>query len=180
MELHRQTTTFARSGSYLIRDPKLLDHATRTQELAQSLNPFARVVCAHLQTQATVGNAEERLSQKLQLVQGMQGLGYSEDTILELYRFIDLMMTLPPELDRAFDAEIRRFGAENAMPYLTTIERFAQIRAIAEVLDARFGAVPSTIIERLEQVNDDEQLKQLLRQASTTTAIAEFEALLDS
>ncbi len=129
---------------------KLLDYATRTQELAQSLNPFARVVCAHLQTQATVGNAEERLSRKLQLVQGMQGLGYSEDTILELYRFIDLMMTLPPELDRAFDAEIRRFGAENAMPYLTTIERFAQIRAIAEVLDARFGAVPSTIIERLE------------------------------
>ena len=28
---------------------KLLDYATRTQELAQSLNPFARVVWAHLQ-----------------------------------------------------------------------------------------------------------------------------------
>ncbi|MGG6264333.1 hypothetical protein ACQ4M3_00355 [Leptolyngbya sp. AN03gr2] len=163
---------------------KLLDYATRTQELAQSLNPFARVVYAHLQTQATVGNAEERLLWKLQLVQGMQGLGYSEDTILELYRFIDLMMTLPPELDRAFDAEIRRFGAENAMPYLTTIERFAQMRAqqrsIAQVLEARFGPVPSMIIERLEQVSDSERLDQLLREAVTTNAIAEFEALLEA
>lgn len=111
-------------------------------------------------------------------------MGYSEDTILELYRFIDLMMTLPPELDRAFDAEIRRFGAENAMPYLTTIERFAQMRAqqrsIAQVLEARFGPVPSTIIERLEQVSDSERLDQLLREAVTTNAIAEFEALLEA
>jgi hypothetical protein len=159
---------------------KLLDYATRTQELQRSLNPFARVVYAHLQTQATVGDAEERLSRKLQLVRGMQGLGYSEDTILELYRFIDLMMTLPPELDRAFDAEIRRFGTENAMPYLTTIERFAQIRAISKVLETRFGTVPSMIIEQLERVYDSEQLDQLLREAVTTSAIAEFEALLNS
>lgn len=110
----------------------------------------------------------------------MQGLGYSEDTILELYRFIDLMMTLPPELDRAFDAEIRRFRTENAMPYLTTIERFAEIRAISKVLETRFGAVPSTIIEQLERVYDSERLDQLLREAVTTKAIAEFKAGLNS
>ena len=144
---------------------KLLDYVPRIGELEQSLNPFARVVYAHLQTQATTGNAEERLTRKLQLVQGMQGLGYSEDTILELFRFIDLMMTLPPELDRAFDAEIRRFGAENAMPYLTTVERFAQMRAQQRAI---------------EQVYDSERLDQLLREAVTTNAIAEFEVLLET
>ncbi|MBE9010640.1 transposase [Pseudanabaenaceae cyanobacterium LEGE 13415] len=158
---------------------KLLDYAAQTQMLEQSLNPFARLVYAHLQTQATTGDARARLTRKLQLILGMQGLGYSEDTILELFRFIDLMMTLPPELDRAFDAEIRRFGAENVMPYLTTVERFAQIRAIASVLDARFGEVSPAVIERLERVYDSEPLDRLLRGASTLNAMTEFEALLE-
>lgn len=161
---------------------KLLDYLPHMRSLAQSSNPFAQVVAAHLQTQATTSNAEERLARKLQLIFGMQGLGYSEDVIMEVFRFIDLMMTLPPELDQAFDAEIRRYGAANAMPYLTTIERFAQLRLarklIAEILDARFGVIPPTITERLEQVNDSERLTQLVRQASTTNAVSDFEALL--
>lgn len=101
------------------------------------------LVRAHLHTQKTSGDSEERLAWKLRLVQGMQALGYSEDTILELFRLVDLMMTLPPELDQIFDTEVRRFGAENAMPYLTTIERFAIERgklqnardSVTEVLD---------------------------------------------
>jgi len=161
---------------------KLLDYANQTQALAQSLNPFARVVWAHLQTQATTGDADERLARKLRLILGMQGLGYSEDMILELFRFIDLMMTLPPALDRVFDAEIRRYGAENAMPYLTTIERFAQFRTaradILEVLRVRFGEVPPELGESLEQIEDADQLKQLLRQAILVAAIADFQALL--
>ncbi|MGG6269305.1 hypothetical protein ACQ4M3_27845 [Leptolyngbya sp. AN03gr2] len=108
----------------------------------------------------------------------MQSVRYSEDTILELFRFIDLMATLPPELDLVFDAEIRRFGAENAMPYLTTIERFAQIRTvrenILEVLAVRFGTLPSDLAQQLEQVNDTERLKQLLRQSITVASVNEF------
>ncbi|BAU16050.1 hypothetical protein LEP3755_66170 (plasmid) [Leptolyngbya sp. NIES-3755] len=161
---------------------KLLDFATRIDELAEDHNPFARLVWAHLQTQATTGNAEERLAWKLRLILEMQSVGYSEDTILELFRFIDLMMTLPPELDLAFDAEIRRFGAENAMPYLTTIERFAQLRtareAVLEVLTVRFGTLPAEFAQQLEQVNDAEQLKQLLRQSITVASIAEFQTAL--
>jgi hypothetical protein len=136
------------------------------------------VVWAHLQTQATTGDADERLARKLRLILGMQGLGYSEDMILELFRFIDLMMKLPPALSRVFDAEIRRYGAENAMPYLTTIERFAQYRSILEVLSVRFGEVPPELEESLEQIEDADQLKQLLRQAILVATIADFQALL--
>lgn len=91
-------------------------------------------------------------------------------------------MTLPPELDRVFDVEIRRYGAENAMPYLTTIERFAELRtiraAIVEVLEVRFGAVPEALIEQLEVQTDVNQLKHLHRQAILIPAIADFLALL--
>lgn len=161
---------------------KLLDYETQWQHLEQSLNPFAMLVRAHLRTQSTTSDAEDRLTWKLRLIQGMQGLGYSEDTILELFRFIDLMMTLPPELDQVFDAEIRRYGAENAMPFLTTIERFAELRtiraAILEVLDVRFGAVPSELSDQINQVEDLDRLKQLLRQASILESISTFQALL--
>jgi Putative transposase, YhgA-like len=165
---------------------KLLDYQAQLQRLEESLNPFAMLVRAHLQTQATTGNAADRLAWKLQLIQGMQGLGYSEDMVLELFRFIDLMMTLPPELDQVFDTEIRRYGAENAMPYLTTIERFAIARtkvecareAVVEVITARFGPVSDGLIERLQGVDDLAQLKQLLQQAALIESFAAFQALI--
>ena len=92
------------------------------------------------------------------------------------------MMTLLPGLDQAFDAKIRRYGAENAMPYLTTIERFAQLRTarenILEVLGVRFGELPFELGERLERVGDAAQLKYLLRQSILISSIAAFQALL--
>jgi hypothetical protein len=165
---------------------KLLDYQSQSQRLEDSLNPFARVVRAHLQTQATTGNAADRLAWKLRLVQGMQGLGYSEDTVLELFRFIDLMMTLPPELDQVFDTEIRRYGAENAMPYLTTIERFAIARtevkcareSVVEVLTVRFGSVPDEVADLLNGIDELDQLKQLHQQAILIESIAAFQALI--
>jgi hypothetical protein len=165
---------------------KLLDYESQWDFLEQSLNPYAMLVRAHLLTQKTSGDSEERLTWKLRLVQGMQALGYSEDTILELFRLVDLMMTLPPELDQIFDTEVRRFGAENAMPYLTTIERFAIERgkvknardSVMEVLDVRFGAVPPELIDQINQMEDLDRLKQLLRQASVLPSIADFQTLL--
>ncbi|MBW4528978.1 MAG: Rpn family recombination-promoting nuclease/putative transposase [Phormidium tanganyikae FI6-MK23] len=165
---------------------KLLDYESQWDFLEQSLNPYAMLVRAHLLTQKTSGDSEDRLTWKLRLVQGMQALGYSEDTILELFRLVDLMMTLPPELDQIFDTEVRRFGAENAMPYLTTIERFAIERgklqnarvSVMEVLDVRFGAVPPELIDQINQMEDLDRLKQLLRQATVLASIADFQVLL--
>lgn len=167
---------------------KLLDFESQWQRLEQSLNPFAMLVRAHLRTQSTTGDANGRLAWKLRLIQGMQGLGYSEDTILELFRFIDLMMALPPELDQVFDAEIRRYGAENAMPYLSTIERFAIERgklerareAIVEVLEVRFEAVPDPILQQLTEISDLDLLRQLHRQSITIPSLQDFLVLLPS
>jgi len=76
------------------------------------------------------------------------------------------------------------------MPYVTSIERFAQARGeslgrttevrenIIEVLEVRFEAVPETIVEAVNQINDTALLKSLLRQAITIATLEEFQTLL--
>lgn len=80
------------------------------------------------------------------------------------------------------------------MQYVTSIERMAiqkgreegleeglQVgikQSIVNVLQARFGLMPTTAAGRLEQVDDLEQLQSYLRQAATVNSLAAFEALL--
>jgi len=78
------------------------------------------------------------------------------------------------------------------MPYVTSIERFAQARGeslgrttevrenVLEVLEVRFEAVPETIVEIVNQIEDTALLKSLLRQAITIATLEEFQTLLPS
>jgi hypothetical protein len=77
---------------------KLLDYKPQFAVLEQSSNPFAVVVAAHLQAQATRQNPEDRLKWKLRLVKGLYERGYDREGILELFRVIDWVMALPFEL----------------------------------------------------------------------------------
>jgi hypothetical protein len=43
--------------------------------------------------------------------------------ILELFRFIDWLLVLPPGLDPVFWAELSEFEEEQRMPYVTSVER---------------------------------------------------------
>lgn len=88
---------------------KLLDYAARWDELAASRNPFAVVAMAHLKTLATHHDAPERLHWKLNLIRGLYHGGYSKADILELFRIIDWLMTLPDELTRSFNEAIENF-----------------------------------------------------------------------
>ncbi|MDM9383671.1 hypothetical protein QUB80_23580 [Chlorogloeopsis sp. ULAP01] len=87
-------------------------------------------------------------------------------------------MTLPPELDLNFKAELDRFEAEQEMTYMTSIERIGRAQAIqesiAEVLEARFNQVPPGLIEQVNKIYELDKLKQLLRRASITESISEF------
>jgi len=78
------------------------------------------------------------------------------------------------------------------MPYVTSIERFAIARGreegellkarenVLEVLEVRFEAVPETIVEIVNQIEDTALLKSLLRQAITIATLEEFQTLLPS
>jgi hypothetical protein len=169
---------------------KLLDYIHKQEELLVSDNPFAIVVMAHLQTQATRNNPEKRFDAKLNLAKLLYRKGVGRQDILNLFRFIDWIMTLPPELATQLQVELTQFEEREKMQYVTSIERMAiqkglekgreeGIReSIVNVLQARFGVVPTTAAGRLKQVDDVEQLQAYLREAATVGSLAELEALL--
>ena len=162
---------------------KLLDYEARWLELEQSDSPFAVLVMAHLRTQATTQDLTGRLRWKLSLIKRMYELGYSRDKISQLFRLLDRLMTLPPDLDLNFKTELKRFEAEKEMRYITSIERIGIAegiqQSIAEVLEARFNHVPPELVEQLNQIYDHARLKPLLKKASITRSISEFQQELN-
>jgi len=74
---------------------KLLDYGQDWPKLETDDNPFAVVTMAHLQTQATRKKPAERYTVKLRLTKLLYQRGYSRRYIVDLYRFIDWIMTLP-------------------------------------------------------------------------------------
>jgi predicted transposase YdaD len=107
---------------------KLLDYQPQLAELEQNPNPFAVVVMAHLQAQATRHNPNDRLRWKLRLIKGLYRRGLNREDILELFRIIDWLMALPEDLERQFQTELKAFEEERQMRYVTTIERWGEQR----------------------------------------------------
>jgi len=173
---------------------KLLDYQTRSTLLSESTNPFAVIVAAHLTTQQTTQDPQGRYLGKLTLAKSLYQRGYSRGDILELFRLIDWMMTLPEGIESEFKQEIRRFEEDLQMPYVTSFERLARIEGkqeglsegilqkgredVIDVLTIRFSDVPPSLVEAINQIEDPSLLKTLLRQAITTSSIIEFQGNL--
>jgi hypothetical protein len=162
---------------------KLLDYTTRWSELEATDNPFAIVVMAHLRTQASTQNPEARLQWKLNLIRMLYEKGYSRDNILQLFRLIDWMMTLPKELAETFDTEVINYE-EQAMPFITGIERRGMLKNqrenVIDVLQTRFGEVPADFIAAINNLDEISLLKELHREAVTINSLEEFEQILRS
>jgi flagellar biosynthesis/type III secretory pathway protein FliH len=102
---------------------KLSDFEQHWPELEASANPFATVVMAHLQTRKTRRAPEARYQWKMRLVRRLYECGFERQDVLELFRFIDWVMALPPELEGRFNVEYRKIEEELEMRYITTVER---------------------------------------------------------
>ena len=169
---------------------KLLDYRDNWSALTASRNPFAIMVMAHLKTKETRNNASERFTSKLSIIRGLYDGGYSKEEILQLFRLVDWMMTLPKELTERFDNELSSIEEEKKMPYITSIERLGIERgielesvrskreSIIEVLEIRFADVPSELIAVLSGIEDLEFLKQLHKRAVTVASVEELQQLI--
>lgn len=162
---------------------KLLDYEAQLPELEQSPNPFAVIVVAHLQAQATDQDSEDRLRWKLRLVKGLYERGYDREDILELFRFIDWVMALPSELENQFDDELSAFEEDRQMSYVTSVERRAALKtrqaSIIDALEVRFGAIPEEITDQVAQMCDPGQLQALFKEAILVESVSAFQQLLD-
>ncbi len=100
---------------------KLLDYRVNWSSLEGSDNPFATVVMAHLKALETRADDESRYHWKLALVKGLYERNYTRQDVLELFHFIDWVMSLPEGLAARFIETVIEFEGEKQMRYVTSV-----------------------------------------------------------
>ena len=143
---------------------KLLDKMQDWDALEENTNPFATVVMAHLKASQTRKDREERLRWKLSLTRRLYQQGYQRQDIINLFAFIDWVMTLPDNLSAQFWTEVRQFEEEQQMPYITSVERLGMQRGeavlVLRLLNRRLGQISESVSEQIRQL-PVEQLEDL-------------------
>jgi hypothetical protein len=74
---------------------------------------------AHLKPQETRDERNGRMAWKLAITRQL----YEQEDVINLFGFIDWVMSLPEELDQQFWQEVRNLEEERRMPYLTSVEK---------------------------------------------------------
>ena len=136
---------------------KLRDYRTQWAALEASLNPFATVVMAHLHSQRTRRHPERRLEGKLRLVRHLYARGYTRQEVLDLFCFLDWILTLPAALETRFQTVVMHLEEERQMRYITSIERMGiekglqqgEVLLLRRQLTRRFGVLPAWVEQRL-------------------------------
>ncbi|MDR1280769.1 MAG: DUF4351 domain-containing protein [Opitutaceae bacterium] len=152
---------------------KLLEFTgERLEREAGGRNPAAVVVQAHLAAQASRMDMTLRRETKWRLTRRLYELQYGKQDILELFRLIDWLITLPRELELAFRQDLVNYEKQKIMPYITSIERLGreegrqegreegrqegEILVLRRLLRRRFGDLPGWAEERLTHASTDE------------------------
>ena len=152
------------------RTVKLWEYNNHWAELEKDPNPFALVVMAHLKTKATRGNAEERLTWKVQLVRELYERGYEQGKIDDLFRFLDWILALPDNMTQTFRERIEDIKQESAMKYVTSIQRLGRQEGrqegreeglrevVVTLIEEKFGPPDASILQRIEQASREQIL----------------------
>jgi hypothetical protein len=153
---------------------KLVDFVQREAELEASLNPFAKVVLAHLKAHETKDNAADRHAWKLRLVRGLYERGFSAKDVRELFRVIDWMMELPPPLSDVFWQELTQIQEEKRMPFITSVERIGLRTGLREgiesMLEIRFGAEGLGLMPEIRAIYEEDKLRAILQSIKTAAS----------
>jgi hypothetical protein len=114
---------------------KLLDYQEKWSELEADLNPFAMMIMAHLKTKATISNLAEREQWKWLFIRSLYEKGYSKLDIVKLFKFIDLMMSLPKSLQRSLNQKIIKYEEDKKMPLISPFEQMAEERGMEKGME---------------------------------------------
>ena len=170
---------------------KILDYNNSEKKLLEDTNPFAIVVLSQLKAMETRNDPEARTTLKFDLVKRLYQKGYKKKDVVQLFSFIDWVMSLPEELSQRFWDRLISFEEGYKMPYVTSVEKIGIKKGLqqglqqgmllearemlVEVLDERFGRISAKLSEQLKGIDSRERLKALLRQALQVKSLNEFE-----
>ena len=175
---------------------KLLDYGDRWSELETSSNPFAIVVVAHLKAQETRGNRLERKKWKLTLVRRLYEQNYSRTEVINLFHFIDWVMSLPEDLEQEFWQSVQQLEEERSMPYITSVQRIGRqegrqegqqegrqeglLKGIELGLKLKFGAEGLAVLSEVAEIKDAGLLEAILSGLETANTLEEWRNLYQS
>jgi hypothetical protein len=175
---------------------KLLDYAKDIAALETNPNPFAAIVIAHWQTIQTRKNPEERYRWKVRLVKSLFDRGLTAGQTRQLFRLIDWMMTLPPELEKQFTIEIHQYEEEQKMPYVTSVERVAKEEGKKEgieegrrlelregielALELKFGAAGLELMPLVQEIQGVNVLRSIRAAIRTAESVEQIRQLINS
>ncbi len=125
--------------------------------------------------QQVVRDAElgRRLADKLVKVWHIGGgrlyeKGYEREDVINLFGFIDWVMSLPEELEQQFWQEVIQYEEERRMPYITSVERIGIQKGIRQGLlegiklglRLKFGSEGLGVLPEISALMDVEQLQR--------------------
>ena len=142
----------------------------------------SQVARAQIAALRTSSDPEARFNAKTQLVRNLYDLGYNASDVREIFRLIDWMMHLRPDLSRRFKNELNDFEKERNMPYVTSIERIAKEEGIEEGIEQGIEqGIVLTVLKLLKRpcgpIPDDVQ--QSIRDLSSEQVQMLAEAIFD-
>lgn len=163
---------------------KLLDYQPLLPELEDSRNPFATVVMAHLFAVQTKSDRLQRKQQKLALVRRLYEQGFERSDIINIFGFIDWMMTLPAQLEAEFWQEYRAFEESKSMQYVTSVERFGIRQGLLEGIEVglklKFGTLGLSLLPEISTIEDVEQLRAILAGLETVSNLDQLRQIYQS
>ena len=102
---------------------KLTDYEEKLDELLASDNAFGWITAAHILTQKTRTEDEERYKAKLRLLRILYERRWEKQRVINLFNVIDWLMQLPELLNNKVWRELETIEEREKMQYVTSVER---------------------------------------------------------
>lgn len=164
---------------------KLLDYSDRWSELETSRSPFAIVVVAHLKAQETKNDRLERKRWKLALIRRLYEQNYTRSEVINLFQFIDWVMSLPQELEEEFWQAVKQLEEERSMPYITSVQRIGRqegrkeglLKGVELGLRLKFGVAGLALLPEVSEIKDTRLLETILSGLATAKTLDDWRKL---
>lgn len=136
---------------------KLIDYKSRKAELMFSKNPFATVILLQLEALETKPHQRKRLLSKLEFFRNLLKHGWDKDKIVDLYRFLDLILTLNHKNELEYIKRAKEIDREFNMNLTLTAERHGfregEASILIDQLKAKFNEVPEIVVTKINSAD---------------------------